>query len=121
MYLRGRSPLMINSNYYCVDAIYKPVEGIQSARAANAVHAAFAFRRILQKQESGPVMLQRIVPLCSRQYERIFNTTRIPREGSDKLAHLDDSTHVVVMHGGRYYRMPCYDKGRLLEPAELQM
>ncbi len=67
------------------------------------------------------MLVHRLVPLCSRQYDRIFNTTRLPGEESDRLLHLEDSTHIVVLHRGRYYRMPCYAKGRLLEPAELQM
>ena len=29
-------------------------------------------------------MIQRIVPMCSAQYERMFNTTRIPGKKVDK-------------------------------------
>lgn len=65
-------------------------------------------------------MVQGLVPLCSWQYERVFNTTRIPGMGTDRLQHLDDSTWIAVYHKGRYYSMPVYYKNRLMEPAELQ-
>ena len=58
--------------------------------------------------------------MCSRQYERFFNTTRIPGVETDTLMHLADSTYVVVMHKGRFFRLCCYNKGRLLNSAELQ-
>ena len=58
--------------------------------------------------------------MCSRQYERFFNTTRIPGVETDTLQHLKDSTYVVVMHKGRFFRLCCYNKGRLLNSAELQ-
>lgn len=39
----------------------------------------------------------------------------------DKLLHLEDSTHIAVMHKGKFYRFGCYSNGQLLNPAELQM
>ena len=33
---------------------------------------------------------------------------------------MNDATHIVVMHQGRYFRLCCYNKGRLLNSAELQ-
>ena len=53
VYLRGRTPLAINSNYYVIDAIFGQPTKNQAARAANCIHAAFSFRRILQKQVNG--------------------------------------------------------------------
>ena len=44
VYLRGREPLMINSNYYIVDAIFNHPTTSQVSRAANVIHASFAFR-----------------------------------------------------------------------------
>lgn len=120
VYLRGRLPLMINSNYYAVDAIFNKPTTNQSARAANVIHAAFCFRRLLQKQAPAPLMVQNFIPMCSNQYERTFNTTRVPGEVTDTLVHYDDSTHVVVAHKGRFYRVGCYHEGRLLDPAEIQ-
>lgn len=66
-------------------------------------------------------MAQTLVPLCSYQYERTFNTIRIPGVQTDKIVHFSDSTHIVVYNAGRYFKMPCYYKGKLLNPKELQM
>lgn len=121
IYLRGRGPLMINSNFYGIDAILVNPTKVQAARAANIIHAAFLFRRAIDRQTLNPIMVQNVVPLCSAQYERVFNTTRIPGKETDKLIHLDDSQHIVVYHAGRYFKVPVYYLGRLLQPAELQM
>jgi len=45
---------------------------------------------------------------------------RIPGLETDRLVHLDDSTHVVVLHAGRFFRMACYSEGKLLRPREMQ-
>ena len=65
-------------------------------------------------------MVQGLVPLCSFQYERMFNTTRIPGLESDTLRHLVDSPHIVVLSKGKFYKLQIHHKGRLLQPKELQ-
>ena len=55
VYLRGRSPIMINSNFYGTDAILIHPTKVQSARAANVCHAAFLFRRLIDRQSLAPV------------------------------------------------------------------
>ncbi|KFM81044.1 Carnitine O-palmitoyltransferase 1, liver isoform, partial [Stegodyphus mimosarum] len=111
---------MINSNFYGIDAILiHPTEN-QAARAAGFIHSALLFRRAIDRQTLNPIMVQNIVPLCSAQYERTFNTTRIPGKETDKVLHFDDSQHVVVYHAGRYFKLPVYYMGRLLRPCELQ-
>ena len=39
----------------------------QAARAANVIHSAFGFRRLVQKQETAPLMVMNVIPLCSQQ------------------------------------------------------
>jgi hypothetical protein len=75
----------------------------------------------VHKQETAPVMVLNVIPLCSSQYRRLYNTTRIPGKESDRLLTLSDSTHIVVMHKGKFYRVGCYKNNMLLEPAELQL
>lgn len=55
VYLRQRSPLMINSNYYGFDTINHIVTTNQAARAANLTNAALLFRRKVERQEVSPV------------------------------------------------------------------
>ncbi|XP_076265090.1 carnitine O-palmitoyltransferase whd isoform X1 [Rhynchophorus ferrugineus] len=121
VYLRGRYPLMINSNFYGIDAIMLHPTTNQAARAASIINSLLRFRRLLDRQELDPILLQDMVPLCNWQYERIFNTTRIPGDEADKIMHFSDSNHITVYHKGRYFKVIIHHKGRILLPAEIQM
>uniref|UniRef100_A0A8C1JPL6 carnitine O-palmitoyltransferase n=1 Tax=Cyprinus carpio TaxID=7962 RepID=A0A8C1JPL6_CYPCA len=101
VYLRSRSPIMVNSNYYGMVFIilYCSTENILNS-----------FSRI-----PGTV-----IPLCAAQCERMFNTTRTPGEETDVLQHWQDSEFVAVYHRGRYFRLWVYRAGRLLSPREIQ-
>ena len=55
MYLRGRSPLMVNSNFYGLDAILRHPTKNQAARGANVTYACLMFRRAIDRQELEPV------------------------------------------------------------------
>jgi len=121
VYLRGRSPIMVNSNFYGIDTLFKHPTRIQAARAATVIYETLLFRRAIERHELEPIMIQSAVPLCSWQYERIFNTTRIPGIESDKIVHLNDSTHIVVYCNGKYFKLPLYHKGRLLKTCELEI
>ncbi|KAG4077465.1 hypothetical protein HA402_002892 [Bradysia odoriphaga] len=119
VYLRSRSPLMINSNCYVSDH-FDRVTYSQSARAANVIHISFLFRNTLERQELNPIMVQGIVPLCSWQYKRAFNTFREPGIEADRLIHFENSDHVVLYHKGSFYKLVVYHHGRLLNPIELK-
>uniref|UniRef100_A0A8C2JNN3 carnitine O-palmitoyltransferase n=1 Tax=Cyprinus carpio TaxID=7962 RepID=A0A8C2JNN3_CYPCA len=118
VYLRGRGPIMVNSNYYGMDFLYVTPTPIQAARAGNTLHACLLYRRKLNREEIKPVILN--VPLCAAQCERIFNTTRIPGEETDSLIHWQDSEYVAVFHRGRYFRLWLYHAGRMLSPREIE-
>lgn len=121
VYLRGRSPIMVNSNYYGMDFQYVTPTPIQAARAGNTIHAFFLYRRKLNKEEIKPSRIPgTVIPLCSAQCERIYNTTRIPGEETDTVQHCEDSDYIVVYHKGRYFRLRVYQAGRILSPRELE-
>lgn len=42
-----------------------------------------------------------------RQYERLFQTTRIPGRDADQNVHLDptDSIHIAVLHKGAFWKV----------------
>uniref|UniRef100_A0A672L6U2 Carnitine O-palmitoyltransferase 1, liver isoform-like n=1 Tax=Sinocyclocheilus grahami TaxID=75366 RepID=A0A672L6U2_SINGR len=121
VYLRGRGPLMVNSNYYGMDFLYVTPTPIQAARAGNTLHACLLYRRKLNREEIKPSRVPVLnVPLCAAQCERIFNTTRIPGEETDSLIHWQDSEYVAVFHRGRYFRLWLYHAGRMLSPREIE-
>ena len=72
-----------------------------------------------------PIMFQGTLPLCSAQYERQFNTTRVPGLVRDELVHFDSSTsnHIVVYDGasGKFFRVDIVEGDRQLQPSELEM
>ncbi|CAF3922171.1 unnamed protein product [Rotaria sordida] len=121
VYLRGRSPIMVNSNFYGLDAVFIRPTMKQTARAANIVCATFKYRTELELQQMKPLMVQNLIPLCSSQYERQFNTVRIPGAETDRIVHYPDSHHIAVYHKGRWYQVFMYYKAKLLEPCELQI
>ncbi|XP_074950491.1 carnitine O-palmitoyltransferase 1, liver isoform isoform X2 [Phalacrocorax aristotelis] len=121
IYLRGRGPIMVNSNYFAMDFLYLSPTTLQAARAGNVIHAILLYRKKLDRQEIKPILLMgSTVPLCSAQWERMFNTSRIPGEESDTLQHVKDSKHIVVYHKGRYFKVWLYHDGRLLKPREIE-
>ncbi|XP_014648815.1 PREDICTED: carnitine O-palmitoyltransferase 1, muscle isoform isoform X2 [Ceratotherium simum simum] len=121
IYLRGRNPLMVNSNYYVMDFVLVKNTDVQAARLGNIVHAMILYRRKLDREDIKPVMALGMVPMCSYQMERMFNTTRIPGKKTDVLQHLSDSRHVAVYHKGRFFKVWLYEGSRLLKPQDLEM
>nr|KAG5686967.1 hypothetical protein BaRGS_022968 [Batillaria attramentaria] len=121
VYLAGRSPIMINSNYYGVDALLVKSTSHQASRAANLICMMLQYRREVDREELDPIVLNKTVPLCSAQYERQFNTTRIPgiETGRYSRPH-KDSNHIAVYHKGRYFKVYIRHKRRLLKPAEIE-
>jgi carnitine O-palmitoyltransferase 1 len=122
IYLRQRSPIMINSNYYGFDTLNLHPTTSQSARAANITWAACRFRRLVDRQEISPFAIapKTKVPFCTMQYQRLFNSCRVPGEESDSFRHWHDINHIAVYCKGCWFKLPIHNGKRLLEPAELQ-
>ncbi|XP_062845574.1 carnitine palmitoyltransferase 1Aa (liver) isoform X1 [Trichomycterus rosablanca] len=120
VYLRSRNPIMVNSNYYAMDFLYVFPTNLQAARAGNTIHSIMLYRRRLDRAQIKPLMLQNSIPMCSSQYERMFNTSRIPGVETDTLQHVSNSRHIVVYHKGRYFKVGMFYDGRLLLPRELE-
>ena len=98
VYLYGRTPIMINSNYYGLDCVFSTIKTTQAARAANMTAGLLKFRTIIDHQTMKPLMAMGIRPLCSAQYERAFNTTRVPGREFDTLKKYHRSEHIAVYH-----------------------
>lgn len=105
VYLRGRSPIMINSNYYCTDSYRVQPSTDQASRAAVLTRCCLEFKQQLDREELRPMLMQGIVPLCMDQYRRTFSTTRVPGRECDTLKHYDPSSsrHVAVLCRNHVY------------------
>uniref|UniRef100_A0A1A7X2T4 carnitine O-palmitoyltransferase n=1 Tax=Iconisemion striatum TaxID=60296 RepID=A0A1A7X2T4_9TELE len=121
IYLRGRGPIMVNSNYYAMDFLYVFPTSVQAARAGNALHSIMLYRRKLDRAQIKPIyLLANKVPLCSAQWERMFNTSRVPGVETDTLQHMNESKHIAVYHKGRFFKVWMFYDGRLLLPREIE-
>jgi len=119
VYLHSRDAIMVNSNFYGMDLFKVRPTTKQTARAATLIQGCFRWRSQLDKENVKPLMAG-LAPLCSYQYERQFNTTRIPGIEKDKIIKMSDSRHIAVHHRGRWFKVYCYYAGRLLTTAEIE-
>lgn len=80
VYLRSRSPLMVNSNYYAMDFVLIKNTNVQAARLGNAVHAMIMYRRKLDREE--------IKPTCYSTSQRAgtwLSTTKVASSRSGSM------------------------------------
>ncbi|XP_033928265.1 carnitine O-palmitoyltransferase 1, muscle isoform-like [Melopsittacus undulatus] len=117
VHLGGRDPLPASGNYYLMDLPGPPPTPLQAARAANAVCALLSFRSRVSSGTLPAVLFRGSLPTCSAQYERLFNTTRVPGETCDRLQRGGGAGHVAALRGGRLFLVPV---GRGLAPRALQ-
>eukprot|EP00112_Aurelia_sp_Birch-Aquarium-sp1_P017854 Seg418.12 transcript_id=Seg418.12/GoldUCD/mRNA.D3Y31 product="Carnitine O-palmitoyltransferase 1 liver isoform" protein_id=Seg418.12/GoldUCD/D3Y31 len=109
VYLMGRSPITINSNYYCLDQSGWIPTKLQTSRAAGMIFFLLEFKRQIATEELEPLVIRETIPLCMWQYERVFGTSRIPGEEIDEIQHNPGSEHIVVFSNGIYYKMYVVD------------
>lgn len=124
VYLKGRTSLMINSNYYGLpqrNLSFLPSQN-QAAVAAVFIRYFMLFKQDLDREQLPPMLIRGIVPLCMSQYSRMFGCTRLPGREEDELK-LFQSKHVAVLCKGRYFKMSLFEKGehgKLLSFHEMQ-
>lgn len=119
IYLRGRTPLMINSNYHSYDVFKLPTTD-QTTRAAGIIYEMLKFREKLEREAITPIMVQGLVPLCSNQYKRMYNTVRVPGIECDKIEHHENIDHIVILCNGCYYKVIIQQGQRLLNSCEIK-
>jgi carnitine O-palmitoyltransferase 1 len=124
VYLRGRSPLPVNSNYYILDAGRHHHTHVQEARAAVLTWAFMRYKEQLEDETVPPVMVaDGAVPLDMAQCERLFATSRVPGREVDAIKHwpTEQVRHVAVSCRGTTYRLNVYrSDGSLRGPEELE-
>ncbi|KNC52757.1 carnitine O-acyltransferase [Thecamonas trahens ATCC 50062] len=122
VYLRGRSPLMINSNYYINDSsMYRPTSS-PAARAGDIIEGMLEYMRMIDHETLEIQMVNNTIPLCMEQSRRMFATTRVPGLEHDTLVHLEagESRHIVVLYRGVFTALPVFYKGHLLDGYQIE-
>lgn len=122
VYCMGRSPLPINSNYYCLDQNWHPTLN-QASRAATMCYFFLKYYQEIQTESLEPLLIRKTIPICMWQYERTFKTTRIPKEDVDEIVHFEhtEHEHIVVLCGGNFYMLPVTNsKGKYISVLDLE-
>ncbi|KAF1746285.1 hypothetical protein GCK72_022738 [Caenorhabditis remanei] len=116
VYMRQRSPIMINSNYYRFDTLNETKN--QAAHAAILTYTSLQLRRMVDRQEVSPFSISPRTkdPFCTMQYERLLNSCRVPGEEVDRLLHWDDAKHVAVYCRGVWFKLVVHN-GKLIKNA----
>lgn len=121
IYLRSRASLMLNSNYYAVGPLHGCNSNNQAARAATMIHCLFRYRKHIDKHLLKPLKLFYVYPLCSSQYTRNFNSTRVPGKEEDVITTVPESNYVVVFHKGCFFKVTVVFGGDLIQPIDIQI
>ncbi|XP_066478950.1 carnitine O-palmitoyltransferase 2, mitochondrial isoform X2 [Tiliqua scincoides] len=59
-------------------------------------------------------------PLDMSQYFRLFNSTRLPKQGKDELFTDEKERHLLVLRKGNFYIFDAIDKdGNIVKPSEI--
>lgn len=61
--------------------------------------------------------LMNAYPLDMSQYGQLFNSTRVPMVGKDKLFQDCSARHILVMRGGQFYKVEVLDEHDQILPA----
>ncbi|KNC80303.1 hypothetical protein SARC_07338 [Sphaeroforma arctica JP610] len=124
VYLRGRSSLLINSNYYGLGFASHLPSKKQTSRAGFLTHELIVLKTMLDREQLEPLLIQKLVPLCMNQYQFMFSATRVPHREADEIRQYDsgESRHVVVNYKGLMYKMEVFDKqtGEVSTPHHLE-
>jgi carnitine O-palmitoyltransferase 1 len=121
VYLRGRDAIMVNSNYYVLDSAGPLYTNRQCARAANLVVEFAKYKEQLETEQIPPLKAAGVVPLCMWQFERMFNTSRVPGMEADEIRHWPEAKHVAVYCNGSFYRVSLFKRdGYMISPQELE-
>nr|CAG4650079.1 EOG090X04D9 [Sida crystallina] len=149
MYLKDRQPIVLNYNPVItfVDD-ERPAYNDQTLRATNFLISAIretlrngflepevyhlnpkksdtdsfrTYMRLLPEAVSWyGAYLYKAYPLDMSQYSSLFNSTRIPEIGKDRLVRNEAARHILVMRQGHFYVFDVLDRdGNMLDPADI--
>lgn len=103
-YLQSRKPIAVNVNCYATDRLNIPSTD-PLARGASLIYWILSFHEQLQNETLKPQYMQAMIPMCMESYKTQFSTVRVPGKGMDRLETYKDSSHIVIIRRGLYYKL----------------
>jgi carnitine O-palmitoyltransferase 1 len=107
IYLKQRTPICFNSNYYATGGKVLPTTS-QLDRAAMIIYTTTTFFVKLRKGGLDNPRAANIVPFCSDCHQYLHATVREPGEEIDKVVNYfgaEPLTHFVIYRRGKYYKL----------------
>ncbi|XP_075443546.1 peroxisomal carnitine O-octanoyltransferase isoform X2 [Ascaphus truei] len=128
-YLDVRMPSQINVNFGgpapYLEHYWVPKEGTQLDRGCIAVWYTLTYWDLIRREKL-PVHKSGNTPLDMSQFQKMFNTCKIPGITSDSIANYFKSekegscpTHLIVMSRGRIFTVEAVHEGQILTPPEI--
>eukprot|EP00731_Ephydatia_muelleri_P002535 Em0001g2535a len=123
IYLRQRTPICFNSNYYTAGTLY-PTTRHQLDRAAMMLFSSITFGKLYLQGKVETMMAEgTAVPFCMNGCKYLYNTARYPGREMDRIVYYADEnpTHVVVFRQGKLYKVDVISKdGKVLSPQGIR-
>ncbi|KAI6650849.1 Carnitine O-palmitoyltransferase 1, liver isoform-like [Oopsacas minuta] len=116
--------LMINTSVALHCPFGTPQNFRQASRAASLSHLLMYYRYLIQTGNYSPFALPGTnLPLCSEQYRKLYNFTRVPSKSPldrELVSPGIETGYVIVYNEGRYYKVDYIKDQRLVSPRQLE-
>ncbi len=111
-YLRNPAALPLGSNVaYLLDKPPGTKEMPLAEYLTSLIITLFDFNALILNETLG-IDYQGKIPLCMSQYKTLFSSTRIPGESKDTYVMKPETSHIILIHRGHYYRLDVVDGNR---------
>ena len=100
-YLKYRNSLL-KLNFFGAGLLHPPSSKMTS-RAAMMTSCYLHFCEAISSGTFEAPLLQRLIPICARQYRRFHSTSRLPAENVDELKTWPNSRHIAVNYKYQWF------------------
>ncbi|KAI8620601.1 carnitine acetyl transferase [Chytriomyces sp. MP71] len=120
-YMSYRDPVAVFVSYYYCFQDNKALVHRPAARAAELIAGAMQFRDLVVSEALEPDFAKK-QPLCSNQYQYMFNSTRIPQLPEDvtRMSDPNRNNHIVVARKNQFFQLNLVANGRRLSTPEIE-
>jgi carnitine O-palmitoyltransferase 1 len=126
IYLKQRTPICFNSNYYATGSSFTPTHS-QLDRAAMILYSSTVFFLQLKKGKITNPRAANLAPFCMEGFLYLHCTNREPGEDIDRLVNyasdgeVKPPTHIVIIRRGKFYKLDVLSaEGKVQTPLAIR-